>query len=201
VNIDFSTREPHAKRRALRLIRLGTAGALQDDISLDSMVLSDLAIGLDNNIHFYEGAEAAGVKFNQSLGNEMACPAGILPYGVSASSALAALWQDHATFGTTLTLPGFYAAQGRHLRTHGCGAYDLSVLAACRHQGRPILNLEMETAPLYALGRLLGHHCLSLSVILAQRAEGAFSRAPREAVDRMIELSLEVLCADHAARR
>lgn len=199
VNINLSTREPHAERRCLRLIRLGTAGALHDDVALDSIVLSESAIGLDNNIHFYEGAEAEGVIFSQSLGKDLGCPPGVLPYVVSASSDLAALWHAHATSGVTLTLPGFYASQGRHLCTKGRGAYDLATLAACRYQAQPILNLEMETAPLYALGCLLGHHCLSLSVILAQRAQGVFSSAPKRAVDRMIKLSLEVLRADHAA--
>ena len=51
-------------------------------------------------------------------------------------------------------------------------------------------NLEMETSAIYGLGKLLGHHCLSLNAIIANRANGSFSEDPYKAVDALIQYTL-----------
>ena len=47
VNIDFETREIKATKTSLSIVRIGTSGALQPDIDIDSFVLS--AYGMDIN--------------------------------------------------------------------------------------------------------------------------------------------------------
>ncbi|KAA3619187.1 MAG: phosphorylase, partial [Flavobacterium sp.] len=59
--------------------------------------------------------------------------------------------------------------------------------------GRQITNLEMETAAIYGMSRLLGHKALSLNVILANRANGNFSKDPKTAIDKLIKKTLEIL--------
>jgi uridine phosphorylase len=54
-------------------------------------------------------------------------------------------------------------------------------------------NLEMETAAIYGLGRLLGHNCLSLNAIIANRATGTFSEDSYKAVDELIIYTLNKL--------
>jgi uridine phosphorylase len=59
--------------------------------------------------------------------------------------------------------------------------------------GTRITNLEMETAAIYGLGTLLGHQCLSLNAIIANRASGTFSEDPYKAVDALIAYTLDKL--------
>ena len=61
------------------------------------------------------------------------------------------------------------------------------------YNGIKMTNLEMETAAIYGLGRLLGHNCLSLNAIIANRATGTFSEDPYKAVDELIIYTLNKL--------
>src|SRR5687768_6013480 len=54
VNIDLKTREPKARRKKLKIIRIGTSGALQEDISLGTHLASEYAVGFDNLMSFYD---------------------------------------------------------------------------------------------------------------------------------------------------
>ncbi|MGI8600870.1 MAG: phosphorylase, partial [Chitinophagaceae bacterium] len=56
-----------------------------------------------------------------------------------------------------------------------------------------ITNFEMETAAIYGLSRLLGHHCLSLSAIVANRIEKKFSKDSNALVESLIKHSLEII--------
>jgi uridine phosphorylase len=53
----------------------------------------------------------------------------------------------------------------------------------------------MESSALYGLGKQLGHQCLSISAIVANRVQGSFSRDADAAIERMIRLALEVIVA------
>jgi uridine phosphorylase len=63
--------------------------------------------------------------------------------------------------------------------------YEKSGLKAC--------NLEMETAGIYLLGRMLGHRTLSLNAIIANRMLGQFSKDPYAVVDKLIQHTLRNL--------
>src|SRR5688572_10189488 len=54
VNIDLKTREPKSRKKKLKIIRIGTSGALQEDIPVGSHLVSEYAVGLDNLMNFYE---------------------------------------------------------------------------------------------------------------------------------------------------
>jgi uridine phosphorylase len=62
-----------------------------------------------------------------------------------------------------------------------------------KFEGNRITNLEMETGAIYGLGKLLGHNCLSLNAIIANRASGTFSEDPYKAVDELIAYTLDKL--------
>jgi uridine phosphorylase len=51
----------------------------------------------------------------------------------------------------------------------------------------------METSAIYGLGRLLGHHCLSLNVIVANRVRKEFSKDGAAAVEKLIVKTLGIL--------
>jgi uridine phosphorylase len=58
-----------------------------------------------------------------------------------------------------------------------------------------ITNFEMETSAIYGLGKLLGHHTLSLNTVVANRVSRSFSADGQAAVDRLILRALDRLAA------
>ena len=195
VNIDLHTRTPKTTHTSLDIIRIGTCGGLQDDVPLDSLVVSAHAIGFDNFVYFYEH----NGRFNTSLSktfmkaSKWASPLSD-PYAVSANSSLLEKFTEVGFLpGITVTNVGFYGPQGRTLRIPLAQPELNTAMKNFSFQGNRILNLEMETAGIYAMADLLGHNALSLNVILANRELGTFSKDPGAAVDGLITTALNEL--------
>lgn len=202
VNIDLERREIKSDLRSLDIIRIGTSGALQAELGVDTFLASQGAIGLEGLLHYYRQKDSPQARvlledITQLLreSNEQDWP--LKPYFTTASSALLEKFSDGQTVsrGITLTAAGFYAPQGRQLRLPS--RFDhatIDRLATWKgHGGERITNLEMETAGIYGLSELLGHRALSLNALLANRATGAFSQQPGKTVDRLIDYTLERL--------
>ncbi|WKN44351.1 nucleoside phosphorylase [Tunicatimonas pelagia] len=186
VNIDRETRQPKNNLRSLTIIRLGTSGALQPEVALDSILLSQAAFGLDTLMQFYPyttlaSFQQATVQLKSVLNLEFT------PYVAEADSELMGLFQSKFQVGNTVTCPGFYAPQGRQLRLASRQNCFLEKLINIQFTSGQLSNLEMETAGYYALGRLLGHRMLSVNAILAHRATGEFSLNPQKTIQSMIE--------------
>ncbi|MBC2840509.1 nucleoside phosphorylase [Robiginitalea sp. SC105] len=195
VNIDFQTRMPKSSLTRLRLVRMGTSGALQEDIPLDSFLLSDYAVGFDGLLHYYQGEHLQRADMQYRLLDFMKWPVmHAVPYVVAADPELTAQVDGPGIFrGVTATNPGFYAPQGRSLRLPLQQANFLERLAAFRHGDLRITNMEMETAGILAMAGLLGHSAASLSAILANRLRGEFSKSPEQTIDRLINHTLDAL--------
>ena len=194
VNIDFEERVLKSEHKSLNIIRIGTSGALQSDILVDSFLLNTYAVGLDGLMHFYElnsqGREA-DIHF-QLLMQSGHFP--IPPYVVSASKKLyQQINREEYQKGITATCTGFYAPQGRQLRGEQSTPDLLASLHKFQYEKFRIANFEMETAGIYGLSRVLGHEAISVSAILANRITNDFSKKPQETVDKLIELVLENL--------
>lgn len=195
VSIDLENRRLLERPGKLELIRLGTSGSLQQNIEVDSLILSDYAIGLDGLLHYYdsEWVQRADIQLaflDQTHWSVMKA----VPYVVSADMQLnERLDSDRVVRGFTVTNPGFYAPQGRRLRLELEDPQMLNRLAAFRHNDRRLTNMEMETAGIFGLAALMGHAAASLNCIIANRAQGAFSKDPTKTIDRMIGYALERL--------
>jgi len=114
------------------------------------------------------------------------------PYVVAASELLLKRFNSAELIeGFTGTVGGFYGPQGRVVRLDIQDPYLNNKMDQFDYNGLIITNLEMETAAIYGLGRLLGHHCLSLNAIIANRATGTFSANPYLAIDHLIQYALE----------
>jgi uridine phosphorylase len=187
VNIDLNTRTPKKRKRKLKVIRIGTSGSLQKDVPLDSHVVTDYAIGMDSLMHFYKFKMN---KFEKLISGHIMDKARMAywPYVARGSSALLKKIGFDMIAGNTVTTPGFFAPQGRTVRLVPKYQGMLKALARYRIEDSAfrLTNFEMETAGYYALARLLGHETLSVSAIVANRAEGRFSRDPNGAVDALI---------------
>lgn len=195
VNIDLSTRSIRPTLRSLNIIRLGTSGALQDDIPVDSFVCSTHGLGIDNLMNFYRVQQndeeqqllQSFITFTQ-LHNGIA-----QPYIFGAGASLLKHFGKDYHHGITVTCPGFYGPQGRVLRL-GVAQPDLiDRLTQFRFGRYRITNFEMETSAIYGLGKLLGHHCLSLNVIVANRVLKQFSPDGAAAVENLIVKSLDII--------
>ncbi len=195
VNIDFSSRTIKPKLTQLQIIRLGTSGSLQKEIPVDSFVASTHGLGIDNLLNFYRIEPRGGEReilqaftTHTQLHQQFAHPA-----IASASGFLLKHFTDGYHAGITITCPGFYAPQGRILRL-GLRHPDLiDKLTSFNFGPYRISNFEMETSAIYGLGNILGHQCLSLNVIVANRISKTFSSNGLLAVERLIEKSIDAV--------
>lgn len=195
VNIDLESRTIKEKLTSLNIIRIGTSGSLQAEIPCDSIVLSQYGLGLDNMLRSYcideisetdmEDAFIKQTNWDLRKGR---------PYVIQGSEILAKrLDSDSIYKGFTGTAGGFYGPQGRVLRMPIQDPELNSKMDQFEYEGIKMTNLEMETGAIYGLGKLLGHQCLSMNAIIANRANGTFSEDPYKAVDALIEYTLNKL--------
>jgi uridine phosphorylase len=194
-NIDFNTRQVKSQHQKLNLIRLGTSGALQAQIPVDSFVVSTHGLGIDNLMLFYrhENNPEEIEILNAFEQHTHVQQAGIQPYLFGASSALLKHFVQGFSHGITVTCPGFYGPQGRVLR----GALSLpdliEQLPSFRYGNHHITNFEMETSSLFGLGRILQHNCLSISAIVANRVSQTFSHDGAKAVENLLQTCLPII--------
>lgn len=196
-NIDFNSREIKSTFQPLNIIRFGTSGALQADIPVDSFVASTHGIGLDNLLNYYaynKSSEEAAIAeaFVQQTGLNTDITR---PYAFAGSSELLQKFSEGFHQGMTVTCPGFYGPQGRILRLNVSSPGLINKLTDFSFNSNRITNFEMETSAIYGLGRLLGHRCMSVNVIVANRVAKQFSKDGNAAVERLIEKALGVLSA------
>lgn len=192
VNIDLKTRKPKEKLTSLNIVRIGTSGSLQADIPVDSFVMSKFGLGLDNMLRSYLIDEISELKMEDAFikHTNWDLKKG-RPYVIACSEKLEKLFESDKIFkGITGTAGGFYGPQGRVLRLSIQDESLNSKMDSFVFNGTSMTNLEMETAAIYGLGKLLGHNCLSLNAIIANRANGTFSEDPYKAVDELIAYAL-----------
>jgi uridine phosphorylase len=198
VNIDLNSRVPNPETRSLRIVRVGTAGSLQADIPVDSWVASTHAIGIDNLMNFYQHEQTEEDKLilqhfvtHTQLNSQIS-----RPYIKGAAASLMRLFVDKFAHGITVTCPGFYAPQGRILRFGLAMPGFIDKLSGFTFGQHRICNFEMETSAIYGLGKLLGHHCISLSAIVANRVTKQYSADSSATVNRLITHVIETLSAE-----
>lgn len=197
-NIDFETREAKTVITPLTFIRIGTTAAIKSDIALDSFLVSESAVGLDNLMHFYDTfnnsdelllADALAEhieKKNEDLF--------IFPYVFSASKILLAQFcVQPFTKAVTVTTPGFYAPQSRAVRAKLTERNLIYLLNSFNWKNTTFHNFEMETAALYGMARVLGHEAVSVSVVLANRSLETFSNNITQVVNTLIEKVIEII--------
>lgn len=197
VNIDFKSRTIKKELTSLDIVRIGTSGSIQEDIAVDSLVISKYGLGLDCMLQAYncetilekdlETAFMNQIGWNKKRG---------IPYMVESSpELLGKLNSKQTVVGCTATMNGFYGPQSRVLRLPVKDNRLNEKMSNFSFNGIRITNLEMETAAIYGLAKLLGHKALSMNAILANRMGGTFSKNPSELVEKLIIYTLDKLAA------
>jgi uridine phosphorylase len=195
VNIDFKTRTINPVLKQLNIIRIGTSGSLQKDIPVDGFVASSHGLGIDNLLNFYtHTSNDEEQQIIQQFINHTQIDASVSqPYITGASSALLKHFVNGFHHGITVTCPGFFGPQGRVLRLSLTNPKLIDRLPEFTFGQHRITNFEMETSAIYGLGKLLGHHCLSLNAIVANRVEKEFSKDGQKAVENLIVKALGII--------
>lgn len=193
INIDLEKRTIKDERRTLNIIRLGTSGALQADIPVDSFVVSTHGLGFDGVLHFYENEmeedeRALRDAFNEQVG----WPSTANPvYIVKGNTDLIDKVGEGVHKGITATANGFYGPQGRVLRLPATIPDLNERMRKFSFGDQRITNFEMETSALYGLSALLGHNACTICAIIANRFAQEYSKNHHLAVDRLIEHVLQ----------
>ncbi|EDM38399.1 hypothetical protein PBAL39_02252 [Pedobacter sp. BAL39] len=193
-NINFETRQVRRELRSLSIIRIGTSGTIQSDLPMGTILASAYGLGIDALMRYYDSTPT--IEEQQLLAAFKMHIAGheeITPYLTSADPDLLTTIGAGMPRGITVTAPGFYAPQGRKVRAKNAIPGLIELLNTFHSGNERITNLEMETAGIYALAKLLGHKALSVNAILASRVEFKFSSNPNEIVDKAIKTVLERL--------
>lgn len=198
VNIDFVSREIKKDLKSLNIVRLGTSGSLQADIPVDSFVASTHGLGVDNLLNFYrldQNDEEQQLLHSFITHTQIHSQTGH-PYISSCAASLIKHFVKDFHQGITVTCPGFYGPQGRVLRLGIRNPNLINRLTDFRFGQHRISNFEMETSAIYGLGKLLGHNCLALNAIVANRVKQEFSKDGKAAVENLIKKFIEQF-ADH----
>lgn len=171
-NVDFATREVRPELRSLEIVRIGTSGALQPELILGTGVIAEKSIGFDGVLNYYAGRnEIADLEFERALCDHTGWnPLWAKPYVVDADPELVdRLAGDDFVRGNTISAVGFYGPQGREVRLPLANPDLNRRIEEFEFRGRRITNYEMESAPLAGLGKLMGHRCVTVCAIIANR--------------------------------
>lgn len=195
VNIDLKTRTIKKEHTSLNIVRIGTSGALQKDIPVDSFVVSSHGLGFDGLLNYYLDLPKVNDNdiseaFIKQTNWDKNLP---YPYAVKGSEKLINQIGFDLTKGITATAPGFYGPQGRKLRLTPWVEDFNQQLTDFKFKENRITNFEMETSALYGLGALLGHQTCTVCAIIANRVAKEYSKNYHAAVEKLIKLVLERL--------
>ena len=195
VNIDFNTRTIKKDLSSLNIVRIGTCGALQSEFEVDSMIVSSHGVGIDNLLNYYQhdNSEQENELLQRFIQHTKIDEHFSRPYIHSAGNSLRMHFIDGFHHGMTVTCPGFYGPQGRVLRLGLHYPNFIDLLTSFSYGNHKIANFEMETSAIYGLGAALGHQCLSISAVVANRISQTFSSDGKKAVESTIQKVLNVL--------
>lgn len=193
VNIDLENRENKKELTSLNLIRIGTCGILQADIDVHSYILSTHAVGIDNVAHFYP------IEFNpeeksiaEALDTFVGFPEEVIPYCAESSPAwVRKLDGEKVRRGITVTSSGFYAPQGRSLRLGTRTSEVNEKLEQFSFENHRVVNFEMESSALFALGKAMGHQCITICLGIANRPRMEFSKGYESEMNGLIQYVLD----------
>ncbi len=196
VNLDFITREPKAEFTKLNILRIGTSGALQVDITVNSYVISRKSIGFDGLINFYAGRSGISdndlekaFKLHTNWNSLLASP-----YVVDCDNGLFDRIFDHQFLeGITISAPGFYGPQGRELRLKTIDPLLNKKIESFRFRNMKITNYEMESSAIYGLCKLMGHNALAVCLIIANRITNNTSADYKPEMEQLLHLILDKL--------
>lgn len=195
VNVDLKTRKSKSDHKSLNLIRLGTSGGLQEDLDIDSFLMTETSIGFDGLLNFYKNRDAVcKLEVEKEFLKHMNWnPKLASPYFIDGSKELLEKLGQGIRKGITISAPGFYGPQARVIRLEIQDPEINDKIRSFNYENKKITNYEMESSALFGLSALLGHKAATICVIIANRYAGKYSKDYKPAVKKLIETVLNRL--------
>lgn len=195
-NIDFGTRYEKDKLKSLEIVRIGTCGGLQPYTPVGTFICSEISVGFDGLLNFYEGRNAVcDLPLERSLLNHlgwsgnMCAPA---PYAIHASEEMVErIAQKDMVRGITVACGGFFGPQGRKLRIPLADPHQNEKIESFEYGEKRITNFEMESSALAGLAKLLGHKATTVCMVIANRVAKEANTGYKNQIDDLIKLVLE----------
>lgn len=191
-NIDLKTRQIKERLTSLDIIRIGTSGALQDHIPVDSFLLSTHGLDINGMLHSYKIDAIRNTDIEKAFIQQTNWdPNKANPIVIEGSHKLEKKFEGlNMHKGLTATAGGFYGPQGRVLRLAIQDTELNSKMDTFNFDGVKIANFEMETSAIYGLAKLMGHEAISLNAIIANRVLGTFSKDSSKVIENLITYAL-----------
>lgn len=196
VNIDFGTRTVKPELTKLEIVRIGTSGGLQNNLPVDSWLLSEKSIGFDGLLNFYEGRnDVCDLAFEEAFLAQITWNSLLTkPYVINSSKQLVKRFNSNKiTKGVTISAPGFYGPQGRVLRLAIDNSEMNDQIEAFEYNDYKITNFEMESSAIAGLSALLGHDAVTMCAIIANRVSKTFSKDYKPVVRELAKYVLEII--------
>lgn len=195
-NIDFTTREEKDEHRQLSIVRIGTCGGLQTFTPVGTFICSEISIGFDGLLNFYNGRDEVcdlpmeeafkkHMNWNQRLG---------APYFIHNDEELLdrIFHPDKGMVkGVTIACGGFYGPQGRELRIPLADPSQNEKIEGFEYQGKKITNFEMESSAVAGLSKLLGHKALTVCMVIANRKIKEANTGYKNQIEDLIKIVLD----------
>ena len=195
-NIDFRTREEKDDFRQLEMVRIGTCGGLQPYTPEGSYICSEISVGFDGLLNFYEGRNAVcDLPMERALLNHLGWSGNLCapaPYVIHADEEMVERIARHdMTKGITVSCGGFFGPQGRQLRIPLADPRQNEKIESFVYEGKHITNFEMESSALAGLSRLMGHKATTVCIVIANRVAKEVNTGYKNQIDDLIKLVLE----------
>ena len=195
-NIDFQTRETKDRLRSFEIVRIGTCGGLQPDTPIGTYICSEVSIGFDGLLNFYQGRNAVcDLPMERALLNHlgwsgnMCCPA---PYAIHSDKELVErIARTDMKRGITVACGGFFGPQGRQLRIPLADPHQNEKIGSFEYDSLRITNYEMESSALAGLSRLLGHRATTVCLVIANRVAQEANTDYKKLMNNLIQMVLE----------
>lgn len=195
-NIDFTTREEKDEHRQLSIVRIGTCGGLQAFTPVGTFICSEISIGFDGLLNFYNGRDEVcdlpmeeafkkHMNWNQRLG---------APYFIhNDEELLDRIFHPEKGMvkGVTIACGGFYGPQGRELRIPLADPLQNEKIEKFEYQGKKITNFEMESSAVAGLSKLLGHKALTVCMVIANRKIKEANTGYKNQMEDLIKIVLD----------
>lgn len=195
-NIDFNTREDKTTFQQLEIVRIGTCGGLQPHTPIGTFICSEISIGFDGLLNFYDGRDnVCDLAMEEAFKEHMNWhPRLGSPYTIyNNKELLERIYQPEKGMvkGVTIACGGFYGPQGRRLRIPLADAEQNAKIESFEYQGKQITNFEMESSAIAGLSTLLGHKALTVCMVIANRRAKEANTGYRNQIEDLIKLVLE----------
>lgn len=193
-NVDFDTRVTKKTKKVLELVRIGTSGALQENLKIGDYVIAKKGMGFDGILNFYKDRDAVcDLTFEKEFCRFVNWnPLWATPYVVDADQELVErIGKNDMIHGNTIASVGFYAPQGREVRLKLKDPDLIKKIEDFNFEGQVITNFEMESACLQGMAKLLGHKAMTVCCIIAQRRLEDAETDYKPSVERLVKTVLE----------